>query len=385
MTNLKNTSIRKPWWVWFLAVDILLLVGSLLLAYTPNEQISNKVVYYSWANLSLYAEGTLAVWWSGFVILLVGLVSYENYSFADDKNRFAWLVLSILFTLLSYDEVGSLHERLLDSGLSMLAIVLVGSLLLLPAFWMLIEDMETRRQGILLFVGSGLMASVAFQEYMEHSISWSASVWPLRMVVEEGSELFGALICLVAAVNCRQKVEWPNQLSRAIPDPLRMYKLLYVVVGALVLHLITLTLLFNSVNTSRLGDPFILLPYSTYVLVAVHTFWGSIGTAISKFRWAFVSLFLISSVISYFLLSSSLGILDDKTRLVIYMLFIMLAMFGATLYYWGVHRKVDAFTLSAFLAGLVLATYCLYEPDQLTYYVVSGILSLIVLAVVTDT
>lgn len=378
--SLKKYIRRKvPWWFWFVLIDSFLVVSSVLLVYFPKDDLISDVAYYVWANFSLGAEMTFAVWWSGLSILLVGLVCYENFSTSEGLSRFAWLVLSVLFTLLSLDEVGSIHERALSAGPSMLIFILAGVLFLLPAFFTIVYNKKTRKNGIILVVGSGLMASVALQEYIEHSINWSASEWALRMGIEEGSEIFGALICLVAVVNCRKGIDWPSQISRAIPNPYRMHRLPFIIVGALAIHALTSLYLFERISISGQGDPFIFFPYALFILISAYIYWTEESRIYfgPKGRFSYSLLFLISSLLSFYLLSPSFGLVGDDIRLKAYIFFVF-TVFVLSLFKNSDKGIISSSKMIIFSLGIITLVFGFLVQKQVSYYVMCGVLSVLI-------
>jgi len=124
-----------------------------------------------------------------------------------------WLVVAIVFTLLSWDELGSLHERLDDIPIvSDLLITVPGvrawaAVLLVPIATVSVGLLAFgffhvyRVSGafILLILGTLLLASIPFQEHVESGMReaatvdgpWRRPVWMARL--EEGTELAGAI------------------------------------------------------------------------------------------------------------------------------------------------------------------------------------------------
>jgi hypothetical protein len=380
MKGKKYMRREVPWWVWFICIDSILVVNSVLLVYFPRDAFVSEIAYYAWANLSLSAEMTFAVWWSGLSILLVGLVCYENFSESKGLDRFAWLVLSVLFTLLSLDEIGSIHERALESGVSMLIFVFIGSLFLLPAFGALIYNEKTRETGILIFIGASLMASVALQEFVEHSVSWSASEWAVRMGIEEGSEIFGALICLVGTVKCRKRVDWPSQISRAIPNPLRMYRLPHVIAGALISHIVLSLCFFNRLDFSTQGDPFVFFPCVIFILLSAYAYWDFFENDLSRYniKLLYSLVFLSTSLSSFYFLSETFGLLGERLRLITCTSIGLSIIVFSLAYNHCLNKRYSLIKTNLVLCGFLILIFSLYSISQKYYYVLYAIFSTII-------
>jgi hypothetical protein len=160
---------------------------------------------------SLARENNLAVWWSGAVLAVAALHALdgrERLARAGDRNTaWAWAALALVLVALSLDEIGSLHERAelfvpLESWWALLpfAIVLLGL-----AGWSsvrLFMRHRPRSDVVLIAVSFACFASVALQEQLEHALDWPAWALPLRLGVEEGTELVGMTLLIIATSAC---------------------------------------------------------------------------------------------------------------------------------------------------------------------------------------
>lgn len=188
-----NRSMSALAWavVFFLAVDILLVVVTGLAATGASGRIVNQ--------LNLGLENNAAVWWSSATLLLAALLFFDS-AFRHPRHRTAIVAIAFLLAILSFDEMGSLHERIFTGSYwSYVPYGLAGGLLFLFAFWRLYRDESTRSISLLLFIGFSCFGSVVAQEFFEHNVDWPQWALGLRVGVEEGSELLGILLCLYAA------------------------------------------------------------------------------------------------------------------------------------------------------------------------------------------
>lgn len=255
------------------------------------------------SQLTLAYEMNIGVWWIGLHLLLAALISYELFSTTESRQKWCWLFISITFLGLFADEVGSIHERVFGLDWDLISIIfLIGGGAFIYAIWQLFDRKESRTSAVLILVGMGMMASAVPQEYLQHHVNWPSSLLGLRVGLEEGAEIFGALLCLIAAVRERVRVRtdfsWPDPWSRVVPNPFRMRGLHLAAVSGLVLHILASILYYDLNPSINIGSPIILYPYSIFVLIGAGYFWSS------YYKKANTSIYPI--VLSIFLLLSSL-------------------------------------------------------------------------------
>lgn len=176
--------------------------------------------------LDLSQENVFAAWYSSLLLLVAALLLFGCFVLDREQSRtrgarvlsYGWMLLALLFAGLSWDESGSLHERLgsvaavrslpgmsafggaLHGWVALLAlpIVVVGVLLLAFSF------LRLRRNPValtLFALGILLFLSVPLQEELEVR-SWALGGRENRSVLwlllEEGTEIFASL-CLIAS------------------------------------------------------------------------------------------------------------------------------------------------------------------------------------------
>lgn len=176
--------------------------------------------------MNLGNENNLGAWWSGVLLFMLACHSYDagaaEYDRAPRIAR-AWMIIAAILLFLSADEIGSLHERLSFFGnflgvsgwailLPLGGIIGVYLLLALYTFWQ--SDDGSRQYVLPLFVGFGILGSVAIQEFIELAVDWGsgASVW-IRLAVEEGSELLGMIILLRVTLRPCMKIAGSYEIS----------------------------------------------------------------------------------------------------------------------------------------------------------------------------
>ena len=189
------------WQVLVFAINLFLILVTAILPYMGNSFLKWGVLN----RLNLGTEMNLAVWWSGSLMLLVGIIAYELSNW-DIYSRSAWVILAILFSLLSLDEIGSIHERVgnLIVGLAayLMIALLAGSALIL-ASWILWKNKRDRYGLMLLLSGIAFLVSAAPNEYIEHHVLWPDYLLGPRTAFEEGLEISGALLCLIGITRYR--------------------------------------------------------------------------------------------------------------------------------------------------------------------------------------
>ena len=91
-----------PWWLWVLLVSGVLIAinGAKLYKGIPDAFDTAA------SAMNLFAEGNIAVWWSGFCLMAAGILFYRLASQPgnDTRDTFMWLVLAVVILGLSADD-----------------------------------------------------------------------------------------------------------------------------------------------------------------------------------------------------------------------------------------------------------------------------------------
>ncbi|NNE60660.1 MAG: hypothetical protein HKN35_07190 [Woeseia sp.] len=199
----KTISETSPWFRAFVLISVFLCLMTVFARDVPILLLFN-----------LRNESNFAALFSGMFLLTIALHAFDGSALnrASKANiANAWLMLSLVLVALSFDEIGSLHERVpaigdLNQLVSLLPFALVFAAMLAYAVTILWRAPGQRRTTILICVGFALFASVALQEYIEHAVDWSANRYLrffrhwFRPLIEEGTELLGMLVLLWAAM-----------------------------------------------------------------------------------------------------------------------------------------------------------------------------------------
>lgn len=303
---------RIPWWVWIAGIDLVLLL------LTAAERIRPGWPYL-WRLIDtapLTHEMNLGSWWSSMCLFAVALVCYELSATKQADFKMAWLGLAFIVALLSFDEIGSVHERLglisPDLGRFLFA---AGLLAVIPLYVVakLFRHPETKTASVLICIAFGLFASVAGQEWIEKSLPWSQFPrWTrvLRPVVEEGTEL-GAVLLLFAAVVTQRGGPGRKSFQALVVDPRNVRSAAVPLLVGLALNaaicLIVLPNLTYAPGPSY-GNPAIWYPAVLGVAISGAAFW--IGRDSSRWMGAAWKMIAVG-----FLLSSA-ALMTDLLKLV---------------------------------------------------------------------
>lgn len=167
---------------------------------------------------NLRNESNFAALWSGMLLLLVAIHAFDGRAQHRTDNPVvgrAWLIISLILVTLSFDEIGSFHERLpsethLQYWLWVLPFALIYACAAAYALVVLYRSEQYRSSAKLIGLGFLLFASVALQEEIEwrlFDVEWRLFEVRLprilrliRAAIEEGTELLGMILLLKASM-----------------------------------------------------------------------------------------------------------------------------------------------------------------------------------------
>lgn len=203
----------------------------------PGEGAFDDVL----ALLNAAQERSLAGWWTSALLMTCCLAALvvsrlaggSGTGFSSSRAAWPWLVLAVVFALLSLDEVASLHERgakwtaaVIDSSSPLArlgwtipaAAVLVASLtVLIPA----IRAIPARARALVL-IGLGTSIAGALGMEVVNVVLTQAGArygWRLvAMAIEETAEMVGVVVVLLGVLTA-VRVQWADhQLTLAYTD-----------------------------------------------------------------------------------------------------------------------------------------------------------------------
>jgi hypothetical protein len=229
----------------------------------PQEPIS----FYVFSLLALQHEMNLAAWWSGAQLFLVALVMWERASCGYPRERAAWGVLAFVSAGLSFDEIGSIHERL--GHRSWWPLLFVAIPLATGVGWALfrLAGMPGRRMAVALIVSAyGIFGAVAGLEYLE-SVVHQTGYYGLGLELEESLELLGFLCLLLAAIGRRPA--GASGLGAVVPDPGRLAYLPALLTAGLVGYpVLAIGIVPHFTDLYVRGNPTVWYPSAVFALLA---------------------------------------------------------------------------------------------------------------------
>lgn len=267
LTSLQEKLFSLAWWKWIVVINTFLVTATVLKQY--------EIYLPGWKQFDLAKELNFAAWWSGICLFTAALLSYETFCNKKDNTKTAWLIISMVLLGLSWDEMGSLHERIFaGSWANYIPYAFIGLAMLTYALIRLFLKKETTQSAFLILCAFILFGSVALQEYIEHALAWAPWMSGIRVGVEEGTELLGTLLCLFAIVPHTRQAQTSHQAQKsysllaALPNPLRMKYLFEITLGGLAIHTATSFWVLNLADRSWRGNPALWFPVAIYVLMS---------------------------------------------------------------------------------------------------------------------
>ncbi|MCP4418739.1 MAG: hypothetical protein GY805_19145 [Chloroflexi bacterium] len=267
-------------------IYLIFVVATAIFPHFPDSQFKWHLLF----NFTLSAEMNLAVWLSGISLLLLALLSYELFSVRTVANK-SWLILSAIFFALYLDEVGSLHERIIDDWSSLIPYAAIGFILLSYALIPLFGREDTHKTAVFILIGFSLFGLVAIQEIIEHAVDWPQWARGLRVGIEEGTELLGFFLCFQGIVWQRQRFHNSASFAILIPDPARLKALSSLLSVSLLLHFFSLNAISTFTDIGLRGNPAVLYPTALFLILAAAAFWRSHRNKEKRKVWLHASIY----------------------------------------------------------------------------------------------
>ncbi len=210
-----------PGWGLIWAVNVFLLACTIpAAAHVPHHMFLRP--------FHLGIETNIATWWSGMLALFFALLAHSNSLALRSRDRgasLAWLVLAIVGLGLFADEVGSIHEEadylipLLHGRFLVVPLAALASAILVTSVVILYRRGDRYgRVSILILSAIVLLLAAYAQELIEQNRNFSWLERGFRTGVEEGTELSGMFLLLLAASRAR-RVLAPAGETDLLPGP----------------------------------------------------------------------------------------------------------------------------------------------------------------------
>lgn len=196
------TRVGRIWMSVAVAFSALLVLTTAANTFYGPGGIPGRVL----SSLDLRFEQNVAATWSGLLLAMASVHAFDGYTRDRLHNRSAargWILIALLLAALSLDEIGSVHERLgvlanhlgINVWLPVLPYGLILAAMGAYSLVLLWRTRKYRRYVAYILLGFVVLTSVAGQEFIEHSVTWtSAAARAFRASLEEGTELVGMLI-----------------------------------------------------------------------------------------------------------------------------------------------------------------------------------------------
>lgn len=295
----------------------------------------------------------------------------------DSASKAAWIAIAFLFSFLSFDEIGSIHERvgnLVIGREAYLATALLAGMILTFATFVLWKNNTNRRTLVLLLVGIALLASAAPNEYLEHHIHWPEYLIGPRIAFEEGLELSGVLLCLIG-ITSYQPAYPAQEVDRArIWKRGRSTGLQKVLLVGLVFHIGMAWMAVHAIEIGFRGNPAVWYFMAVFYFLA----WFFLLQARTERYYLLISGYftVLSTSSMYFILPVPasfllrLGIFGNPSIL------LMCHLLIAFLLYFLIVRNLTwrVFLQFAGMSAMLVGSW--YANNQFITYVVAGLFSL---------
>jgi hypothetical protein len=332
------------------------------------------------SQFNLASENVAVTWYSSMILLITGVLAVLCY-LATDKTTAGkegwlmrgWVLIALMFFLLSLDELGSLHEnagRLAqldiigdDSWESVLAIPGGIVVLYLLAFgWLHLRKYHATF--IFMAVGTLLFATVPFQEHLEFAlapvgINSDAIGRPIYLVLlEEGAELFGAWAFIMSMIlYLRHHGDKAEQKIILRLDPNTLYPSLL----AAVILLAFVFLFFHQFASTLHDDEGIAINWFPCAIVMITASMRSLLFE-DRYRWYIM---VYSSLLSCYLGANFYTLLkwDEITKLILIIRIVMIPGLVVYLYLMAKPFNSTVSRLIVYFSGvLILAAFIFTKP-----------------------
>lgn len=324
-----SSAIAKKIIATLVGLNIFVLSGNLLFiiyyrTYLSGDWEADAIAKYFLVHFHLATENVLAVWYSSMLLLFASILSIlclvvdgqDRESVRQGYLRYGWLLCAAIFTLLSLDEIGSLHERigmmavlnpLADHGLGW-AKALALPIGFVALFMIAFSWVHLRRSpwtfylmilGVVLFIVNPLFEVVEMAILEENSGRVNLRL-EILMWLEEGAEIFGSLSFVSAAIIYLVFILNQKGDSKTAPQPgmtitLNMQQaLIFVSMSLLLLGLTMLGLEYvvSQIPKGDTGIPMNWFPAALGFLAALVslTIWSSVDSGNRSIRLLYILL-----------------------------------------------------------------------------------------------
>ena len=259
---------------WIVALNIIFLTGTWLQA----EKVifpANVTAQWWLVEFNFAKENVAAAWYSSMLLFSTGIVAalcfWADMLRTNNKSfrllNYGWLIVAGIFITLSFDEMGSFHEMISETGLfkkagggngKLVFFVLVGAVAIFMMAFFFSKFKKEKFALILTIIGVLLFLSNPFQEKFEIQ-TWRTSIDPaswhrpiLFLLLEEGSEIFASFCFLfsfvIYAINAAPGHNANNEKTLQLISPIGKNFIAWLIGLACVLGLMMWLIRLNAWN-----------------------------------------------------------------------------------------------------------------------------------------
>ncbi len=316
----------------------------------------------------------------GSLLLLCGIFAYL-LSTRDHDSKYAWYIFSIIFTFFSFDELGSIHERVgnLDFGLHLYVITgLILGFGVLFSLKTLLKNKQDKRGVLLLLIGLALIVSAAPNEYLEHRINWPYSLIGPRLAFEEGLELIGTFICLLGITRYISITKIKGIEEKRIARSDDISKIIKVIAIGFVFNFVVAWITTNYIVIGPRGNPATWFFMAVFFLLAIYYFLKAVNDRLLVHLLAGGYFMSLSGASIYFLHPLNTSVLHNYWLLANPIVVLACQLGFLTIFYLLLKGKLNWRDTAKFASVVIALGLSWYIKDQFFHYVTFSFFSLMV-------
>jgi hypothetical protein len=284
--NTSSPTRSLPWWLIALIVITLPLV---IYNYPDIYRDLPEVWKVRYGSFRVIFEMNYPTWWTAILLFAAALLFYESAYTRQSSSRIACLMLTLLVAGLSYDEAGSIHERVsllseawFDSAWTgLLPFALAGVLVLIYGISGIAHTDGGRRAALFIVSGFVMFALVVVQEYLEHHPSFPKFMLKTlgltnagSRLLEEVTEMIGAMLVLTGAALFRAGDVFSGHLGFILARPSKITSLKTMLLIGLAAHcVIAFYFLPDAEELTLRGNPAGWYPTAVFFILFAHAYW----------------------------------------------------------------------------------------------------------------
>lgn len=374
MTRQTVLSSWSRWWFWgAIAFSLACIVATLI----PLEAVRDTPLRYI-KLFSTSGENSIGAWWSGMLLLIASLHAFDGYlrSLSDRNAARGWLSFSILMFILSLDEVGSIHERMVIGtvGLGMPVLALLAAVL--GGITILSLLRPQRRAAIGIAIGFFVLAIALVQDDLLDDLAiWGAHP-RIRSTLEEATEIAAMLLFIrIAMENTVDGVRTAEAARSPLLDAVDYFRVAAVVV-ALVFAPVAALYSAGLTDLVERGNPSIWLTSASFLLAGAAAFRLAARDA-RMWEWRHLALGGVCCVMSVAAVAVNPFAFQNRNHLIFSAGCVLLLALWVSIVNKNRERRESYVLLTAICASLLLISWV--QNSLLMTYWVEAVIAAIVL------